>query len=91
MSSTLHIRKTPTPSDAPVWDFKQPVKGWFGRRYYDHDGSLGGNLITIPPTDLPWLEGLLLAGNIEYGDRQALERIAELLRGGDCIDIWFST
>lgn len=88
MSSTLCIRVTPEPEDSH-WSFKQPVKGIFARRFYDHDGSLGGSLVTIGAKELPWLEGVLAAGSFEEHERKELEDIASVLQGGGSVDMWF--
>lgn len=91
MSSTLFIKKTPK-QDHSI-GFKLPIKGAVGRRYYDHDGSLGGGLITVAPADLPWWEGLLegmVAGSIgDKEDRRDLEKVVKMLRDGHSIDMWF--
>ncbi len=86
MSSTLCIRKTPITQN---WSFKQPIKGFIGRRYYNHDGSLGGDIITIGPGDLAWFEGILLAANLEKSEHKNFERVVEVLRDGETIDMWF--
>lgn len=88
MSSTLCIRRTPKPKDED-WHFKLPIKGLIGRRFYDHDGSLGGAQITIGPEELPWFEGILSAGNFEKKEAKDLAEIVEHLRKGGSIDVWF--
>lgn len=90
MSSTLCIRKTPKP-DKNEWHFKLPIKGLIARRFYDHDGSLGGNLLTIGAEHLAWFEGILAAGKFAETERRDLEKIVEVLRDGDTIDMWFET
>ena len=91
MSSTLCIRKTPKPPECEEWHFKHPLKAFIGRRFYDHDGSLGGGMITIGPEHLSWFEGILIAGKFEPDDRRNLEHIVSILAEGDSIDVWFET
>jgi hypothetical protein len=90
MTSTLFIRKTPKPTNDQI-AFKQPIKGMITRRYYNHDGSLGGNLVTVPPSHLAWWEGLLAGGDrgADEPDIKNLDRVVEMLRDGDSIDLWF--
>ena len=87
MSSTLSIRKIPTTKN---WLFKQPIKGFIGQRFYNHDGSLGGDIITIGPDHLAWFEGILVAAKLEKSERKNFERVVEVLRNGETIDIWFN-
>ena len=89
MSSTLCMRRTPKPPEAEQWHFKYPVKGWFARRFYDHDGSLGGGMHTIGPEQLDWIDGLLLGGRCDEQERQNLAAVAEVLREGGTVDMWF--
>ena len=89
MTSTLCIRKTPVVAKQNNWSFKHPVKGWIGRRFYDHDGSLGGGMITIGPEYLEWFEGILLASNMQRSDHKEFEKVVEVLRDGNTIDMWF--
>jgi len=90
MSSTLFIRKTPKPTKNEI-AFKQPIKGIIAGRYYDHDGSLGGGKITVGPEDLPWFEGVLAARprSADAKDWRDFERVVEMLRDGESIDMWF--
>ena len=88
MTSTLCIRKTPVVTDN-YWYFKQPIKGFIGRRYYGHDGSLGGSLIVVGPNQLAWFEGILLAANLDKSEHEHFEAVVEILRSGDTIDMWF--
>lgn len=88
MSSTLCIRKTPKPTK-DEWHFKLPIKSLIARKFYDHDGSLGGGRITVGAEHLEWLEGILAAGNFEPKDRKDLEAIVQILRDGDTFDMWF--
>jgi hypothetical protein len=84
------MRITPKPTTAD-WRFKQPVKAIFARKFYDHDGSLGGGVVTLTLVDLPWLEGVLDAGTLDPRYRADLEAIAMALRAGDTVDMWFET
>lgn len=72
--------------------FKQPVKGFFARRYYDHDGSLCGGKITIGQDDLVFLNGIVdlvsVAASIDKRERCYLEEVIEIIKAGDTIDIW---
>lgn len=89
MSSTLYIRKTPKP-EPEGWHFKQPVKQYFGERFFGHDGSLGGDgVVTIGAEHLGWLEGVVAAGRFDDRERRELNEIIEVLRDGDTVDIWF--
>lgn len=85
MSSTLYIRKIPKIS-CNEYVFKYPLKGYIARKFYEHDGSLSGEMITIGSEYLQWFEGLLAAYTEE--DKDKLEEIVEILRNGDTIDIW---
>lgn len=91
MSSTLIMRKTPLPEKNSEVDFKLPVKGIIARRFYDHDGSLGGGIITINDSELPWFEGLLAGGitGASAKDVSDLERMCNVLRDGGTVDMWF--
>ena len=86
MTSTLCIRKTP--STTSNWHFKLPIKGFIGRRFYDHDGSLSGSLITIGPVHLEWFEGVLVAADLEKSERRDFEKVVNVLRSGNTIDMW---
>lgn len=88
MSSTLCIRRTPKP-EPDEWHFKLPLKGILARKFYDHDGSLGGGMITIGDEHLSWFEGLLAAGAFDKKDKADLLAIVEHLRDGGSIDMWF--
>ena len=90
VSSTLCIRRTPKPDD-DEWHFKLPVKGLLARKFYDHDGSLGGGMQTIGPEHLEWFEGVLAAGQFDNGDGAKLHQVVEVLREGGTIDMWFET
>jgi len=88
MSSTLCIRRTPK-REASTFDFKLPIKGMVARRFFGHDGSLGGSTVTAGPDDLDWFEGILAAGQFDARDRRDLEKVVQILRDGDTIDMWF--
>ena len=87
MSSTLLVRRTPKAPEE--WAFKMPVKSAIARRYYEHDGSLGGEMITLTATELPWFEGLLAGSSFDAEDTKSLKAIVQVLRDGDDIDLWF--
>lgn len=89
MSSTLCMRVAPKPTRRAQWQFKLPIKAAFARRYYDHDGSLGGGMITLTIADLAWIEGLIAGSKLADRETADLESIAEHLRDGDVIDMWF--
>ena len=89
MSSTLCIRKTPKP-DKNEWHFKLPIKSLIAKRYFNHDGSLGGSMLTIGPSELNWFEGVLSAGNFNVNDRKDFEKVVEVLREGNTIDLWWN-
>ena len=88
MSSTLCIRKTPKPTKEQ-WHFKYPIKGLIARKFYDHDGSLGGGTITVGPEHLEWFEGVLAAGSFDKSEAREFEEIVGVLRDGGTIDMWF--
>jgi len=88
MSSTLFFRRTPTATSKSVCSFGQPIKGAIARRFYDHDGSLGGELLTIGRDELGFFEGLAAACP-NPKDRTALEVIVSILRDHGTIDMWF--
>ena len=91
MTSTLFARKTP--KRLAGFCFKQPVKGFFARRYYGHDGSKCGGKITIGgQDDLVFLNGIVdlvsVAASIDKRERRYLEKMIEIIKAGDTIDIW---
>lgn len=88
MTSTLCARKTPRPTK-DKWHFKQPVKGIFARRFYGHDGSLGGQLMTIGADDLSWLEEVIGAGGFSKKDMKDLRAIRDYIHDGGTVDLWF--
>lgn len=90
MTSTLCVRKTPQPVK-DQWHFKLPVKALIARKFYNHDGSLGGGEITVGPRDLEWFEGILAAGSFSREDHADLEAVIQVLRDGGSIDMWFET
>ncbi len=90
MTSTLCMRKTPKPSK-DGWHFKVPIKSIFARRFYDHDGSLGGGMITIGATDLSWIEGVIAAGSFDKKEISELHAICDHIREGGTIDMWFES
>lgn len=89
MSSTLCFRKTPKKVDREDLHCKQPLKGIFAERYYDHDGSLGGDIQTLTVSDLPWIQGVRAAFRGDERDRKLLDRIVELLESDETVDMWF--
>lgn len=88
MSSTLCMRRTPKPPKDD-WHFKVPIKSIIARKFYDHDGSLGGGTITVGPEHLEWFEGVLAAGRFDAADGRDLEAVVNVLREGGTIDMWF--
>ena len=92
MSSTLHIRRTPVP-DNEEWTFKQPLKGMLARKFYDHDGSLGGGIVTVGPEHLEWFEGLRegIFERLEPSDKTKFWAVMDILRAGGSVDLWFTT
>jgi len=90
MSSTLCMRPTPRPPASSEVSFKHPVKAIIARRFYDHDGSLGGGLVTVGTADLAWFEGVLAAeATWDKSDRRDFEKMVGLLRSGKTVDMWF--
>lgn len=89
MTSTLCIRKTPVRKD-DAWTFKNPIKSFIGRRFYDHDCSLGGGTVTVGPENLGWFEGILLASmSLPNPELDDFIEIVDILRDGGTIDMWF--
>jgi len=88
MSSTLYITRNIFNEKATI-GFKQPIKGIIARKFYDHDGSLGGGFITIGPDYLDWFEGVLAAYPRMDDDERDLQKIVNILREGDSLDMWF--
>jgi len=88
MSSTLCIRKTPVPEKEP-WAFKLPLKAIIARKFYDHDGSCGGGMITVGGDSLDWFEGVAVAGKFNEYDSNCLREIIQILREGGTVDMWF--
>jgi hypothetical protein len=82
------MRRTPRQTKEQ-WAFKLPVKGAFARRFYDHDGSLGGGMITIGADQLDWIDGLIAGGRFDASELRDLRQIADVLREGGTIDMWF--
>lgn len=87
MSSTLLFRRTPI-ATSNVCSFGQPIKGAIARRFYDHDGSLGGGLLTITREEIGFFEGLAAACT-DASDRRSLEKIVSILSDYGTIDMWF--
>jgi hypothetical protein len=85
MSSTLFFSKTPVQSVDEIAAFKQPLKGIIAARYYDHDGSLSGDTITLTAEDLPFLEGVLAA--YRGDDCKDLVRVVDHLKVHGMIDV----
>lgn len=88
MSSTLIVRQTPKTIKDEL-TFKQPIKGIIARKFYEHDGSLGGSQITIGNEYIDWFEGVLAGVKIEPDERIKLEKIIDILKSGNTIDMWF--
>lgn len=89
MTSTLFVRKTPK-KIKNEFHFKQPVKGIIGKKFFEHDGSLGGNLITIGSENLEWFEGVIAAAtNWNEKEYKDFVKVLEILSEGDSIDMWF--
>ena len=86
MSSTLCFRQTPE-SEEGVGRCKYPLKRIFAKKYYDHDGSLGGDIITLTYIDLPWLQGVQSVYNGD--DKEVLDEIIKLIEQAQTVDMWF--
>jgi len=88
MSSTLVVRKTPKRTRDEI-TFKLPLKAIVARKFFDHDGSCGGPLLTVSPAHLDWFEGVLASGlaGASESDRRNWERVVEILRAGESIDL----
>lgn len=90
MSSTLVM--SPVPKERDTVSFKLPVKAILARRYYDHDGSLGGGMVTVGPEDLGWFEGVL-AGADRWSSAEVKDfgKMVEVLRAGGSVEMWFES
>jgi len=88
MTSSLYITKTPKPAEVESFAFKHPLKGIIARRYYDHDGSLSGETITLTGDDLAWFTGLIDGFMGDGSDLNDLMKIKQLIENGETIDIW---
>jgi len=88
MSSTLYFKRTPKPGTGRLGSCKQPLKGIFAKRYYDHDGSGGGGMLIINEYDLEWLRGVR-AATTENADRTLLDKIIKEIEDGNTVDMWF--
>jgi hypothetical protein len=88
MSSTLFISKNVSNKNL---SFGQPLKGIIGRKFYNHDGSCGGELITVGSEYLDWFEGVLAAYPEFEGDYRELEKVVDMLREGHSLDIRIET
>ena len=89
MSSTLIMRKTPVPAKNSEVGFGLPVKGMIARKFYGHDGSLGGGMLTVGDDCTEWFEGLLAGLNYNGKEAKDLERMVQVLRDGGTVDMWF--
>ncbi len=91
MSSTLSARITPRYCNDYVIA-SCSLKGIFARKFYDHDGSLNGKLLTLGDEYLSWIEGLLsglkLGGNSEKCDKEFLQFLIDNIIENDSVDIW---
>jgi hypothetical protein len=88
MSSVLCFRKTPT-ATSELGSCKKPLKAIFARRYYDHDGSCGGDMLILTGGDLEWLRGVR-DGMLEINDHSKLmDKIIQTIEGGNTVDMWF--
>jgi hypothetical protein len=88
MSSTLFVSKNIF-SRKKTLTFGQPIKGIIARKFYDHDGSCGGEFITIDSEYLCWFEGVLAGYCGE--DKDKLEKILDILREGHSLEMWIET
>jgi hypothetical protein len=88
MSSTLYFRKTPKNLESFGY-LKQPLKGAFGRKFYGHDGSGGGDKLTLQPCHLDWLRGVRDSGVGDEKERDLIHKIIELLENDEWVDMWF--
>lgn len=89
MSSTLIARVNPLPTDEKEWHFGQQLKCVFARRFYDHDGSLGGGRMTLDDQHLDWMEGVRDGWGTDDDQLQRLCEMIEQIKEGRTIDIWF--
>ena len=60
MSFSMHAR--PAPTDLPDPETFITLKYAIARRWFDHDGSLRSDYITIRKEQIPFLDGIAAAG-----------------------------
>jgi hypothetical protein len=89
MSSTLHFRKTPR-ALKEIGSCGLPLKRVFARKFYGHDGSLGGDVIRMDEEELEWLKGVRDSEVGDDSDQRLLDKAIELIESGKSIDMWFT-
>jgi hypothetical protein len=87
MSSSLYWR--PVPREVPPANsLPYGLKKALARRYWDHDGSLNGDMIEISEADVPYLEGIRDAASGEVSEGAA--GLIEAIREYGAVEIWIA-
>jgi hypothetical protein len=68
MSTDLFYYPTPKPRQATL---SRALKYKIARKYWGHDGSIGGEPITLTMDDIPYLEGIRDASEHDAADAAA--------------------
>lgn len=87
MSSSLSARKTPRFSNDHL-SASCSLKGIFARKFYDQDGSLNGDLITLGIEYLSWIEGLYAGFSCDKYDKIFLQFLIKEIKENDSVDVW---
>jgi hypothetical protein len=90
MSSVLHFR--PVVDNDDWGSCIMPLKAIFAKKFYDHDGTLGGRTEVLAPEHLDWLRGV--KDSIDNGDNDddvgLLNKIIAVLEDGGYVEMWFN-
>jgi hypothetical protein len=86
MTTNLHAKKTPEPQETD-WVYGIRFKQIIARKFYDHDGSCSGDLITLGLSEVEWFEGVFDAIT-DKEDRNGLQWVIDVIRSGGSIDLW---
>lgn len=86
MSFTLYAMKTPqTHCDEIAASCS--LKGIFSMRFYDHDGSLNGSLISLTRDELEWIRGVKAAFSAGKADQYFLNFLINEIEENGSVDI----
>ena len=89
MSSTLYFRKSP-PKKPHFGACKHPLKSIFARKFYERDGSLSEDMLTLGADELGWLQGLRDGRWGNNSDQKTLDKIVKLIEEGHTVDMWIA-